>query len=115
MIRRPPRSTLFPYTTLFRSRRHRVPQLPRRSRLCVDRHTPGRAHRLLPPAGGARSRARRIAAVPSGGMTMIDRASREFRSYVELYERASLLELGSLADQARWRLHPENVVTYIID
>src|SRR5258708_19030573 len=24
MIRRPPRSTLFPYTTLFRSRRHRV-------------------------------------------------------------------------------------------
>src|SRR5687768_17974705 len=25
MIRRPPRSTLFPYTTLFRSRRERVP------------------------------------------------------------------------------------------
>src|SRR3712207_8341067 len=25
MIRRPPRSTLFPYTTLFRSRRHRLP------------------------------------------------------------------------------------------
>src|SRR2546430_4833966 len=24
MIRRPPRSTLFPYTTLFRSRRHRM-------------------------------------------------------------------------------------------
>src|SRR2546430_13463756 len=24
MIRRPPRSTLFPYTTLFRSRRHRL-------------------------------------------------------------------------------------------
>src|SRR5258705_2252018 len=24
MIRRPPRSTLFPYTTLFRSKRHRV-------------------------------------------------------------------------------------------
>ena len=46
---------------------------------------------------------------------MVDRTSREFRSYVELYEQASLLELGSLADQARWRLHPENVVTYIID
>src|SRR3712207_7235634 len=30
MIRRPPRSTLFPYTTLFRSRRPRIP-LPRRS------------------------------------------------------------------------------------
>src|SRR6266487_6067442 len=26
MIRRPPRSTLFPYTTLFRSRRHAGPQ-----------------------------------------------------------------------------------------
>src|SRR3712207_8820795 len=25
MIRRPPRSTLFPYTTLFRSRRHTMP------------------------------------------------------------------------------------------
>src|SRR2546430_11302177 len=43
MIRRPPRSTLFPYTTLFRSRRHRKKgrqglgdgwqcHLPRRSR-----------------------------------------------------------------------------------
>src|SRR5438034_3949672 len=35
MIRRPPRSTLFPYTTLFRSRRHmrssrRWPSTPRR-------------------------------------------------------------------------------------
>src|SRR2546430_7668326 len=27
MIRRPPRSTLFPYTTLFRSPQHRVAQL----------------------------------------------------------------------------------------
>src|SRR5258707_6639516 len=27
MIRRPPRSTLFPYTTLFRSVRHRINQL----------------------------------------------------------------------------------------
>src|SRR5256712_1747394 len=46
---------------------------------------------------------------------MVDRSGPEFRSYLELYERASLLELGTLADQARWRLHPENVVTYIID
>src|SRR3712207_8990835 len=27
MIRRPPRSTLFPYTTLFRSRAHRIDQI----------------------------------------------------------------------------------------
>src|SRR2546422_5902150 len=31
MIRRPPRSTLFPYTTLFRSRRARLPPRGRRS------------------------------------------------------------------------------------
>src|SRR2546422_3452437 len=35
MIRRPPRSTLFPYTTLFRSRRRRRPE-PRTGR----RHSP---------------------------------------------------------------------------
>src|SRR3989441_6561680 len=46
---------------------------------------------------------------------MIDRGSPEFREVLQLYERASLLELGRLADAARWRLHPEPVVTYIID
>ncbi|HEX9705878.1 MAG TPA: cyclic dehypoxanthinyl futalosine synthase [Gemmatimonadales bacterium] len=48
-------------------------------------------------------------------MSAVDRASREFREYVELYERAPLLELGQLADQARWKLHPDDTVTYIID
>src|SRR3712207_6957914 len=33
MIRRPPRSTLFPYTTLFRSRRHGMVERPPR---CVQ-------------------------------------------------------------------------------
>src|SRR2546430_10153566 len=37
MIRRPPRSTLFPYTTLFRS--HAI------SRLCSGDHRLGRPHR----------------------------------------------------------------------
>ncbi len=46
---------------------------------------------------------------------MVDRAAPEFRGFVELYERAPLLELGQLADAMRWRLHPENVVSYIID
>src|SRR5437764_792790 len=46
---------------------------------------------------------------------MVDRSAPEFRSALELYDRASLLELGALADAARWRLHPENAVTYIID
>src|SRR3712207_8463842 len=34
MIRRPPRSTLFPYTTLFRSRVILIPYAPRRSPSC---------------------------------------------------------------------------------
>ncbi len=46
---------------------------------------------------------------------MVDRAAPEFRDVVALYERAPLLELGRLADAMRWRLHPENVVSYIID
>lgn len=48
-------------------------------------------------------------------MHIVDRSSGEFREALELYERASLLELGDMADRVRWRLHPEPVVTYIID
>jgi cyclic dehypoxanthinyl futalosine synthase len=48
-------------------------------------------------------------------MDTIDRTSGEFREYLELYQHASLLELGELADQARWRHHPDPTVTYIID
>ncbi len=32
-----------------------------------------------------------------------------------LFERGGLLELGEAADAVRWRLHPEPVVTYIVD
>ena len=48
-------------------------------------------------------------------MNMIDRSSTEFRDYLRLYEDAPLLELGRLADQKRQELHPEGVVTYIVD
>jgi cyclic dehypoxanthinyl futalosine synthase len=48
-------------------------------------------------------------------MSVIDRTSSEFKDYLQLYERTSLLELGQLADAERWQRHPENVVTYIID
>jgi len=48
-------------------------------------------------------------------MTVIERTSSDFKEYLDLYQRASLLQLGQLADAERWRLHPENVVTYIID
>src|SRR2546425_9601842 len=46
MIRRPPRSTLFPYTTLFRSRQV-SPARPRRSAV------PHRSARRAPPATGS--------------------------------------------------------------
>jgi cyclic dehypoxanthinyl futalosine synthase len=46
---------------------------------------------------------------------VVDRTSGEFSDYLQLYQRADLLELGSLADAERWRQHPEPVVSYIID
>src|SRR2546430_12365626 len=54
MIRRPPRSTLFPYTTLFRSER-RVARADRRARLDVLDDPPD------PRAGGDLDLARRAA------------------------------------------------------
>jgi cyclic dehypoxanthinyl futalosine synthase len=48
-------------------------------------------------------------------MTIVDRTSAEFREYLDLYERAPLLELGRLADLERYRHHPDEVVTYIVD
>src|SRR5688572_33511448 len=50
MIRRPPRSTLFPYTTLFRSRRRRLPDARPQRRHAFRRrgpaHPPGHPDRL---------------------------------------------------------------------
>jgi cyclic dehypoxanthinyl futalosine synthase len=46
---------------------------------------------------------------------MIDRTAPVFREYLQLYERAPLLELGALADAKRRELHPGDTVTYIVD
>src|SRR2546422_2096705 len=62
MIRRPPRSTLFPYTTLFRSRGHR-PNGPR-----------------FAPARPSRLRARRHGAVDPAGDHVSDRKSTRLNS-----------------------------------
>src|SRR3712207_8613982 len=43
MIRRPPRSTLFPYTTLFRSRLDRRPQIRPEELRCKRAHRAGAA------------------------------------------------------------------------
>src|SRR2546428_9506718 len=48
MIRRPPRSTLFPYTTLFRSRLWKRPPCPDRMTLCPFRLSGSRSVDLPP-------------------------------------------------------------------
>src|SRR5207248_11376880 len=58
MLRRPPRSTLFPYTTLFRSDVTRPPALDHRLHEGVhqrDLRHPGRRHAVDRGAGGHRS------------------------------------------------------------
>src|SRR5574337_1189222 len=37
-----------------------------------------------------------------------------FADGVELFERATLLDLSAMADRVRWRVHPDPVVTYVI-
>src|SRR5256884_4167945 len=79
MIRRPPRSTLFPYTTLFRSEQ----ESPRREADRAQEHAPeadaGRGHERVEPggkrtggpprgAGGERQQVAREAAGPRWGL-----------------------------------------------
>src|SRR2546430_4287507 len=59
MIRRPPRSTLFPYTTLFRSYRVAAPPTPRAPRLRRDSRP--HARRSAPGVAGRRRAVRRHA------------------------------------------------------
>src|SRR3712207_7003779 len=62
MIRRPPRSTLFPYTTLFRS--HRAGRAVAAARRGAARAARGGGGRALPSAAG---RAGRAGAAAAGG------------------------------------------------
>src|SRR5208337_4192637 len=73
MIRRPPRSTLFPYTTLFRSRRqgadsphsaHDVVARPQGAR--ADRGAARRRRRGAREAGGGEPASRHALAIPEG-------------------------------------------------
>src|SRR3712207_8210364 len=50
MIRRPPRSTLFPYTTLFRSKHGKAARERRQHASCPDRHREGHRERKVLPA-----------------------------------------------------------------
>src|SRR3712207_7259292 len=62
MIRRPPRSTLFPYTTLFRSGLPGGPERPRQARLLLRRqphhHRRNDRHLLRPRGQGDRKSTR---------------------------------------------------------
>src|SRR3712207_8664798 len=70
MIRRPPRSTLFPYTTLFRSRSRRSPSPPPRPHPDHPQRGP-RLERAGEDRGGA--------AVPLGGAAAGGRPGRRVR------------------------------------
>src|SRR3712207_9213309 len=55
MIRRPPRSTLFPYTTLFRSLRQELPRLRRVALPRQEARTGAARRRAVQPRGRRRS------------------------------------------------------------
>src|SRR2546425_6779539 len=74
MIRRPPRSTLFPYTTLFRSvTEARLPRV----RVCARLRT------RQPGAPGERFRHRRPHGVPPGGASIGHARSEEHTSELQ--------------------------------
>src|SRR3989442_8067737 len=75
MIRRPPRSTLFPYTTLFRSQPDRHPAAELRGHPGAPRRSSRGGHRfaaILPGAGNGR-------AAWGGGLRGVDRDRKSTR------------------------------------
>src|SRR3712207_7845327 len=82
MIRRPPRSTLFPYTTLFRSRTQRLPLRQRPGPLLRPVRPAEQLHRDPGARAGRHAQARRTLAaeveVESG--TALDRKSTRLNS-----------------------------------
>src|SRR5688572_32226721 len=84
IIRRPPRSTLFPYTTLFRSRR--------------GAGAPGRRGRL-----GARARARHVALAVAGGAQGGARVLQT--AGVRAHEEAAAVQEAVVRDRKSTRLN----------
>src|SRR3989454_11561613 len=90
MIRRPPRSTLFPYTTLFRSR-------PALRTFALDRSPPGRARVPLGATAPARGGAARAAqALRSGVLDPRPSRAMHGRSPMKLPIYFKQLELGPM-------------------
>src|SRR3712207_8387522 len=77
MIRRPPRSTLFPYTTLFRSHRARPPSRQEGTPIDVALIQEGPVRRGPPPDA---DRADERVGQPDHGQDLVDRKSTRLNS-----------------------------------
>src|SRR2546425_2263499 len=99
MIRRPPRSTLFPYTTLFRSRPGSVRQDRQRG---VGPH---RAHRLLAVLGHRQEEnAEVLVGVAEGDLTPDHETVRSEEHTSELQSLAYLVCRLLLEKKKKWRV-----------
>src|SRR5688572_31293882 len=86
MIRRPPRSTLFPYTTLFRStaaRGHRGS--PRPTAPTRRRRRPARRGRPAPPPSGTRERSEEHTSELQSQSNLVCRLLLEKKKSITLY------------------------------
>src|SRR2546425_10394144 len=105
MIRRPPRSTLFPYTTLFRS--YRVACRGRRHEAAgAQAPVPRRPRRGAAPLrpGRARSAASRPGAFLMPSLTAPDGTQLTYDAYEPPQPKAAALFLHGWSDHAgRWR------------
>src|SRR3712207_7754400 len=89
MIRRPPRSTLFPYTTLFRSTGcDRTNKRPARS--CPALRAPIAQSHLFPEQGGSHVRARKLT-ITAIAVTTLAFAARSEEHTSELQSRQYLV------------------------
>src|SRR2546430_5586977 len=80
MIRRPPRSTLFPYTTLFRSQPSKERILAELRRLSVDGFRRLDELGLLEPLGGSLTGIERAGAAGYPDYDLVDRKSTRLNS-----------------------------------
>src|SRR3989449_11738692 len=102
MIRRPPRSTLFPYTTLFRSHRCGTP------RGCGVRRRTGRRAPSWDPAPDAGGGGGRLSTLLVGARQIVTcrgparaRRGREMAEVEVLHDTAVLMEGGRIAAAGR--------------
>src|SRR5256886_11272174 len=104
MIRRPPRSTLFPYTTLFRSDARRPFASNHRSFLCPAQTWPTETHPLAPPSNRTRMVARSSLCIANGSMARSEEHTSELQSQSNLVCRLLLEKKKKCNKNIRARL-----------